>query len=111
MKRIVILTLTLGLFFSFSHSVFAQDQYDANNHSEQATDQDEKAEAHNQDTHHATAEAEIHTDVTNSEHEESHSGEHGADMSPLFFIIIALSFGMIRKVNFQSLFLIWILMM
>ncbi len=79
MKKLSFLCLLIGITFIIQAPLFAQHEevHDANT-SEILQDSDHSSE---------------HARETIESHEEDHSGGHGTDMSPLFFIIIAMILG------------------
>ncbi len=113
MKKILILLIFSGLFFSNSGPVFSQE------HSKDQEVKTESAEIQSGTPGHEdhvirenTFEADFVSDEVHSE-EVSHSGGHGADMSPLFFIIVALLLGaavrhLLRKSPIP--FTVWLLL-
>ncbi len=92
MKRSAIAALTFGMLLFLSPASFAQEHETQSTPQEQVGQQGEKSEndLHQQAEHAATAGEEQELSHEAEGHE---GGEHGADMSPLFFIIIALLLG------------------
>jgi NhaP-type Na+/H+ or K+/H+ antiporter len=111
MKRIVFLSLILAILIPISNLTFAQEHDTQNEHVESAVN-----ESHEQDapghTVQSDTELEEHSELE-AAHEADHSGGHGADMSPLFFIIVALLLGaairhLLRKSPIP--FTVWLLL-
>ena len=89
MKRILFLTLLLGIFFSSTQIAYSQEHNEHADKHEQTVDQE-----HSEHEHNVAQEGHTHEAEHAVEESESHSGGgHGADMSPLFFIIVALLIG------------------
>ncbi len=105
MKKLSILTLLIGISFFIQAPLFAQH---SDEHEAESSEVHQEADHADQDT----IEKYHQDEVITGGHEEDHSGGHGADMSPLFFIIIALLMGaavrhLLRKTPLP--FTVWLL--
>ena len=88
MKKMSVITLLIAFIFAVQPQLFAQ-------HSEHHETDTTVLHADADHSHAAADHAEemvLHTDTDHAA-EADHSGGHGADMAPLFFIIVALLLG------------------
>lgn len=104
MKKLSVLSLLIAFIFIVSPQLIAQ-------HSEH---QETDTEVIHEDVDHPEeAHSDTHSEAADAEHEGEHSGGHGADMAPLFFIIVALLLGaavrhLLRKSPLP--FTVWLLL-